>query len=241
MLLVLCGFLVLAGGFVRGYSGFGASMLWVASLSLVYPPALVVPAVLILEVFASVVLARSVWRDVEWGSVRWLLLGTLLLTPAGVLLLDVVPERPMRFAVGATILLGVLAMGFGKRRHGAPSRQACLVAGSVSGLVNGATGIGGPPATILYFSGEDVHVGRSTLIMYFLVMDSFAVTLMAFRGLVDGQVVQMSAVLAPLAFGGIWLGKLSYQKFGVRGLRTFVLVVLGVLGCATLTRAILVG
>lgn len=239
--LLLCGVLVLLGGVVRGYSGFGASMVWVASLSLAYPPALVVPAVLILEVLASVLLARSAWRDVEWRSVRWLLASTLLLTPLGVLLLEVVPERPMRLAVGAAIVIGTLALALGKRRNGAPSRRASVLAGSVSGVVNGATGIGGPPATILYFAGDDVHVGRSTLIMYFLATDATAVMVMAVRGLVDVSVVRMAAVLMPLALGGAWLGKLLYQRIGVRGFRPFVLTVLGVLGLATLARAVLVG
>lgn len=53
---------VLAGAFVKGYSGFGASMMWVASLSLVLPPHRVVPMVLLWEVQSSVV-AGSIAQD----------------------------------------------------------------------------------------------------------------------------------------------------------------------------------
>ena len=44
---------VFCGAVVRGYTGFGSSLLWVSSLSLVFPPILVVPAVYLLEIAAS--------------------------------------------------------------------------------------------------------------------------------------------------------------------------------------------
>ena len=49
---------VLAGGFVKGYSGFGASMFWVTTLSLVLEPREVVPIVLLFEVASSVARRR---------------------------------------------------------------------------------------------------------------------------------------------------------------------------------------
>lgn len=61
---------VLVGAFVKGYSGFGASMMWVASLSLVLPPHRVVPMVLLWEVGSSLQLLPAVWRNIEWRSLR---------------------------------------------------------------------------------------------------------------------------------------------------------------------------
>ncbi len=45
---------VLIGAFVKGYTGFGASMLWATSLSLVLPPLQIVPMVLMFEVATSI-------------------------------------------------------------------------------------------------------------------------------------------------------------------------------------------
>ena len=64
MTLLAAAVAVLLGALVRGYTGFGASMFWVASLALIYPPSGVVPTVLLLEVLASLVLVPSVWREV---------------------------------------------------------------------------------------------------------------------------------------------------------------------------------
>ena len=51
---------VLLGALIKGYTGFGASMVWVTSLALVLPPLEVVPMVLMFEVITSIgMLPRS--------------------------------------------------------------------------------------------------------------------------------------------------------------------------------------
>lgn len=90
---------VFIAGVIRGYSGFGFAMVAVTSISLVIPPARVVPLVLILEVMASISLVPQVWRDIDWYSLRWLLAGSLLATPFGVYLLSNIPAEPMRISI----------------------------------------------------------------------------------------------------------------------------------------------
>jgi len=234
---------VLVGALVRGYTGFGASMFWVASLSLVYPPAGVVPTVLLLEVLASLVLVPAVRHDVDWRRMRWMLLASVLTMPLGVALLQVLPARPMRVVVALVILAGTLAMAFGVRTAGRPGTRTALAAGSVSGVVNGSTGLGGPPAVLLYFSGADSNaVGRATLIAYFLGTDAAGFAMMAGTGLVDGQVLAHWAVFAPLALLGIAVGQRTFRRTGGgRSFRTVVVVVLLLLSVATLVRAGLPG
>ena len=48
--------------FIRGYSGFGFSALTVTSLSLILPPAEVVPSAFMLEIAASIYMLPLVWR-----------------------------------------------------------------------------------------------------------------------------------------------------------------------------------
>ena len=86
-------FAVLAGAFLKGYTGFGASMLWVTSLSLVLPPLQVVPMVLMFEVATSIYLLPQIWKQVEWKSITVLLLGTWIATPAGIYALALVATR----------------------------------------------------------------------------------------------------------------------------------------------------
>lgn len=239
-LVLIASFAVLVGAVIRGYAGFGASMFWVASLSLIYSPASVVPTVLMLEAVASIFLLPSVFRDVQWRSMSWMLAATALTMPFGVALLAVLPERPMRVVVAVAILLGTLAVMSGPKLAGEPGRRSALTAGSISGLINGSTGIGGPPAVLLYFSrNTEAKVGRATLIAYFLATDSIGATYMALYGLVDIQVIQHAAIFAPLALLGTALGQLAFRTTGDRGYRKIVFGVLVALSIAMLVRAVM--
>jgi len=229
---------VLAGAVVRGFTGFGASMFWVASLSLLYAPASVVPTVLALEVLASLVLLPTVHREVHWRSIRWLFLGTVLTMPFGVYLLSVVPDRPMRVGVALVILAATIAVASGVQLAHRAGTGAAVTAGSVSGVFNGATGIGGPPAVLFYLSGSSSHeVGRASLVAYFLGIDAIGFAMMAGVGLVDTAVLVHTAVLAPLALGGIALGQAAFGRSGGAGYRGVVIGVLLMLSVAMLVRA----
>ena len=242
LLVALTSLAVLAGALIRGYTGFGASMVWVASLSLVYPPATVVPTVLMLEVLASITLLPTVFGAVQWRSMRWLLASTVLTMPVGVALLTTIPEREMRIVVAAAILAATVAVARGVELSGPPGLRSTLVAGSISGVVNGSTGMGGPPAVLLYFSGANpVDAGRATLIAYFLGTDAIGVSIMAASGLVDRVVLIHTALFAPLALIGIAAGQRVYKLRGERGFRRVVLGLLLVLAAAMLLRALAFG
>lgn len=231
---------VLAGAVVRGYSGFGASMFWVASLSLLYTPVSVVPTVLALEVLASLALAPAARRDVDWRSMGWLLAGTAVTTPAGIALLAVVPEQPMRVLVALSVMTGTVALACGVQAAGSPRRRTSVLAGTVCGVVNGSTGIGGPPAVLLYFSGGTAHqVGRATLIVYFLAMDALGLALMGLAGLVDQDVAVQTFLFAPLALLGILAGQAVFRRSSGRRFRGVVLAVLAFLSLAVLAQALL--
>ena len=69
--------LVFLAAIVRGYSGFGFSLLAITSLSLIFPPAQVIPAIFMLEIAASLHMLPAIWRDVHWRSLSILLMGTV--------------------------------------------------------------------------------------------------------------------------------------------------------------------
>lgn len=241
-LLVAAAGAVLLGALVRGYAGFGASMFWVASLSLIYPPASVVPTVLALEVLASLALLPSVIGHVQWRSMAWMLGATIATMPLGIALLAVLPEREMRLVVAGSILAGTVALMFGVRLAGEPGTRAALAAGSVSGVVNGSTAIGGPPAVLLYFSSSaGNHVSRATLIAYFLGTDAVGFAMMAAAGLVEREVLTHTAVFAPLTLVGIAAGQLAFRRTGGAGFRGAVLGMLLALSIAMIARALLFG
>ena len=87
---ILC---VFGAAIVRGYSGFGFSLLAITSLSLVLPPAQFIPSIFMMEIAASLYLLPGVWHEIHWKAILWLAVGCLIGTPFGVYALAHVPAR----------------------------------------------------------------------------------------------------------------------------------------------------
>jgi uncharacterized membrane protein YfcA len=231
---------VAVGAVVRGYSGFGSSLLWVSSLSLVLPPAEVVPTVFLLEIAASGHLLPKVWKEVDWRSLRWLLSGALLATPPGIYLLANLPAAPLRAAIAVVVLTATVLIWRGFALKRTPGVAATFGTGLLSGFINGGTGIGGPPAILFYFSSPAaVAVSRASIIAYFFGTDIFGLGIAATQDLVTLDVLWRSLVLLAPVLIGISLGNRRFIKAEPETFKRFVLILLAALSAAVLLRAVL--
>jgi uncharacterized membrane protein YfcA len=154
--LAVIGAIALLAFVVRGVSGFGSAMVGIGGLSLLLPPVQVVPAFLALELLTTAHLLPGVWRQIDWQSLRWVIGGCLLATPLGLTLLAGLDADAMRLMVSlcllgiATLMLSGLAARLTPKQT--PGPLGALAVGAVSGALNGAVGISGPPAIVFYFA-----------------------------------------------------------------------------------------
>lgn len=229
---------LLAGGLIRGYSGFGASLVWVSCLCLVLPPPAVVPSTLLLEVASSVTLLPQAWPDAHRPSVRWLLAGALAGLPAGVWFLAALPERATRLTVGLVVGISALALAFSRRTRRLPGRAACAGMGTAFGVINGACGMGGPPVVLMYLASPlPMAVNRASLVVFFLAADLMTVGTAGLGGLLTADVLWQTAVFLPVALAGIAAGTWLYRR-GRGDVRRIVLGILAVLSLALVGQAV---
>ena len=227
---------------VRGYSGFGFSILAITALSLVFAPAEIVPAIFLMEIAASLHLLPSIWKDIHWRSLAPLILGCLAATPIGVWLLANIPAPPMQVALGIFVLAAVALMARGFALKSVPGVAASAAAGAAAGLANGAFGIGGPPVILFYFaSPAGVAVGRASLIAFFLATDVIGLAVMAPQGLVTRETALMAAAFLPPLLSGVWLGARSFKGSDPEAFRKWMLVILALLAVLVSAKAILAG
>lgn len=230
---------IVVGGAVRGFGGFGASMVWVIGLSLVLPPSSAIPTAFVLEVLASVQMLPGVWRDVDWRSLRWLLLGAVIGTPAGIWVLTVLPVAPMRILLACAVLVAAVAMASKYRASALPGRAATTVVGGVSGVLNGAFGMGGPPAILMYFSSPAaVAAGRASLIVYFLGTDMWGTATAAVGGLITAPLLGQIAVLFPVSLVGVAIGSVLFKRTPSQNTQRYALWLLAALSVALLVQAV---
>jgi uncharacterized membrane protein YfcA len=232
---------VFVAGVIRGYSGFGFAMVAVTSMSLVIPPARVVPLVLILEVMASINLVPQVWKDIDWYSLRWLLAGSLFATPLGAYLLANIPAEPMRMSISVLVLVAAILLLRGWAWKRMPGRPLILTTGTACGILNGAAAIGGPPVILLYLSSPaGVTVSRASIIAYFLGIDTMSLVMASIHGLTTIQTLLLTLVcLLPLLLG-IAVGSKMFIKADKESFRHHVLILLIILSIIGLLRGILI-
>jgi hypothetical protein len=138
-------------------------------------------------------------------------------------------------AMVSACLLGIaVLMLSGIAQRWAPSQTpgpaGALAVGAVSGALNGAVGISGPPAIVFYFATTAAATSRATLIAYFLFTDLWAVALAGAGGLLDRSALPLIGVALPFSLAGIWLGQRLYVRLDEARLRQLVWSLLAVLG-----------
>ncbi len=241
ILLVPAAALIICAAIVRGYSGFGFSLLAITGLSLFYPPAKVIPAIFMLELAASLHLLPSIWREIHWRSLSWLMAGALLGTPVGVYALANFASAPMTVALAAFVLLAAALLWKGFAFRTMPSAPATLAVGAATGIANGAFGLAGPPVVLFYFASPAGHTaGRASLIAYFLFTDAVGLAFLAREGLVTREAGILALAFLPALAAGVWLGARMFKTADPVRFRKIVLIVLACLALLTAAKAMLV-
>ena len=215
---------------VRGFSGFGFSLLAVSALTLLSPPSEVVPTIFLLEVAASLHLLPSIWKDVQWRSLMPLILGCGLATPVGAYALATLPASPMQIALSLFVLVSVVFLWSGFTLKKVPSTAATMGIGAASGLFNGALAMGGPPVIVFYFASPiGMAAGRASLIGYILATDTLGLASLAWHGLITRDALLRAALFLPALLAGVWLGARGFKSVNEVVFRKIVLIIMAVL------------
>ena len=238
---------VFAAGVVRGFAGFGFSAVTVAGLSLVVSPALVVPAIFMLEILASLSQLRGIARDVDLPWLGWLMLGNLLFIPLGVALLAWLPETPLRLLIGALLMAAALLLRAGTRATLVPTRAVRFAAGLASGFINGVAAIGGIAIAVLLSTTAMAPAAlRATMIALLLFSDVVSLAsaaLMPAAAQASGHLLGAGTLkwalwLAPAMLAGIWWGQRSFKGVSPAQFRRHVLNLLVALAAVSVARSV---
>jgi uncharacterized membrane protein YfcA len=233
-LLAISSALIFLAAIVRGFSGFGFSLLSITAISLFMPAQDIVPTIFMLEVAASLNMIPSIWRDIDWRGIAWLLVGYVVGLLPGIYALKYAPAAPLQIALGIFVIVTGIMMLRGFRLEKAPSAGATVGTGVASGLLNGAFGIGGPPVVLFYFSTPAaVAVGRASIIAFFLSTDALGLAGQAYYHIITLQSFIQFVAWLPALLLGVFVGAKGFKhmdpvKFRMTVL--WILVALAVLG-----------
>ena len=217
--LLLGSLAIFLAGLVQGVSGFGFILVAVPVLLLFLDPQVAVVIAQLLAALVCVVMAIRMRGRVQRLETSIMVLTALPSIWFGVQALRYWPGSTVKVLTGLAVLAAALPLLCGYRRHFRRERLAAVVAGTISGFLQGSTGMAGPPIVILIANqGWGREVFRASIATFLAVVTVLTLPLFALNGLLDPPLVGQAAWLAPaLVLGyaaGTWLApRLDLRRF----------------------------
>jgi uncharacterized membrane protein YfcA len=219
-------------GLARGFSGFGAALVYVPIASAALGPVVAVPILLIADVIISSTVVGRALRACSWSQVRNISIGALIGLPIGNQLLTALDPTIVRWTVTVLIFASLVLLVSGWRYRGAHTPAVNGSVGLVSGLMSGLAQIGGPPAVVYWMSSDaDVARIRANLIAYFAVLMWSSLAIFVFRGLITTNIVWLGLAAAPSYALGMYIGM---RMFGLASPETFRRIAVALVAAATI-------
>lgn len=232
--------IVFLAAIVRGYSGFGFSLIAITGLAMIYPVASIVPAIFLMEIAATLHMLPGIWKDIHWRSLLPLILGCLIATPLGLYALNYVAADKMQIALSLFVLVAVALMFRDFKLRSVPGPTAAFAAGGAAGFCNGAFGIAGPPVIMFYFSSPAGNaVGRASIAAFFFFTDVIGLAYATPMGLLSMDTLWRAAMFLHALLAGVWVGSRSFKAADQEQFRKWMLLLLAAMAVILLIKAVL--
>jgi uncharacterized protein len=205
--------IVFIASIIRGFNGFGFSATCISGFSFILPAIEIVPIILILEVLISVFMIPYIWNKIDWNFVSKILLGIIIGSPIGLLLLKYLNPEVTHLSVCIIIIFFSFFLMQGYSNQKINNNLGKFLTGIFSGTLNGLTTLGGMPvALFLLVTSIQPAIIRGSLAALFFLTDIYAFILSFFAGIVDVTTIYRTIPLILILPIGVFIG----NKFFVR-------------------------
>jgi len=188
---------------LQGAVGFGLGL--IAIPFLIYLDLRFVPAPLLVAALTlHMLVLRRDRTGVDKSGLTMLLSGRVLGTIPAAVLLAYLPLDSMKILLAAVVLAGAV-MGF-LHSGGHPTPAVLFGAGTASGFMATAAGLGGPPVALVYQRVEGLRL-RGTLAAYFIVGTVVSLAALTLAGRFGTEEIRLSMFLIPGTILGYFMSR----------------------------------
>ena len=200
-------------GMLKGFTGFGETLVMVPLLSFVYGPAESVALGIGLAALGSILLLPEASRDADWRDVWPACILGFLFVPLGVFLLLSTDPSITRRLMGGLVILVALIMIRGWNYNGPRNFGTSAVAGSFSGFTAGYFGMGAPGVAIYYLSGSiRAAIQRANLLIVLGVVSATTVVAVVIGGGAGWSTLVLGIVLFLPFMIPMWMGARFFRR-----------------------------
>ena len=226
---------IFIGGLSRGFAGFGAALIIVPALTLVYGPIPAVVVMSLIEVPGVLQLARTAVREADWQNLAPLCIAAAVTIPIGAGALAILDVTILRQSIAGIVIIFGAVIATGWRYKGDVSKGLSAAIGTISGFCSGIASLGGPPVVMfLIGKGSNASQTRAGIIAYFAFATVLRLTTFGICGLLSVDALYLSLLLAPVYMSGIWVGNRNFKGISENGFRRFVVALVLVMGTIAL-------
>jgi uncharacterized membrane protein YfcA len=209
----------LIAGLARGFSGFGAALIFIPLASTAIEPTIAAALLLVADIVMAAPMFPRAWSAADRSNVGTMLIGTLAGVPIGTFVLTRAEPVAIRWMIAALVLAMLTLLMSGWRYHGRPTPPVDAGVGLVAGFFSGIAQVGGPPV-VAYWLGTAKAPGlvRANIVVYFAASALITFVSYVVAGLLTTQVIGLALIIGPVYGLGLWAGS---HTFGLASEATF--------------------
>lgn len=216
-------------GLINNVAGFGAAMVAMPMIATTIPFEVAVPSSTLIVLTLNLQLGWSYRRYVEWKALRFLFLGGIAGTAAGLAVMRTVPNDILKLAMGVLLIIyGLHSLVFAGKNEGRRIDQRWgTLAGFLSTLLGALFGFNGPPlAVFTSMSGWSQQAAKGILGACFIVTGITIVAGQSLAGAQNMQTLTYYAAGCPAVLLGGGLGILASRFVAQAVYRKIVLLLI---------------
>jgi uncharacterized membrane protein YfcA len=223
----------------QAITGFGFALVLVPLLSFFLEPRLVVMISLSLGLACKAPLLATCWRDVQLDRIAALSLASMLGALGGTQILLRADPDVMRVAIGLIVIAFSIPLLFEMARPIGRERLATVVVGLVSGVINGATSMGGPPIVLFGVNQSwKKEQFRANLLGAFAISNTWTLVLLLASGNLAGEAFTLDLMYLPGLVVGVVVGSYLFGRIPAGPFRKAVVLLVIATGLVSIAQGI---
>ncbi|MFP7673168.1 TSUP family transporter [Marivita sp. S0852] len=218
----------LVAGFVYGFAGFGAALVFLPVGTIFLPPAVAIASFSVSSISSFVTVFPKALPLVDRKAVTILIVSATVSASLGIWVLTVTDVTILRWVVVTICGLTLCALIAGWRYELEPTAGARAGVGFAAGFVGGVSGLTGPIMVLFQLAGRDpVAVTRATTVVFLSTTSLLILPLMYLQNVLTVQAIALGLLfLLPYGIGAV-LGQGLFHPGRERFYRVAAYVIIG--------------
>lgn len=202
----------LVAGLARGFSGFGAALIFMPVAAASMSAQIAAPLLLVVDMIITIPLIPGAIRHADRREVALMALGSLIGVPLGTWALALMNPLAVRWMIVALIVPMLALLMSGWRYLGRTTAAVTTFVGVVSGFFNGVAQVGGPPLVLYWLrdAGKALTM-RASIILLFAISNLISIPSYFVGGLWSRAIIGLAIAIAPAYALGLWLGSHMFR------------------------------